>query len=127
NNEVGTLQPIREIANFARARRVLLHTDAAQSVGKVKVDVNELGVDLLSIAGHKLYAPKGIGALYVRQGVKVEPFIHGAGAEGGRRAGTETAPYIVALGAACEIASQSLPAANERLKALRDRLFDRLH
>ena len=108
NNEVGTLQPIREIAQFAKERGVLVHTDAAQSLGKVPVDVNELGVDLLTVAGHKLYAPKGVGVLYVRKGVKLEPFIHGAGHEGGRRAGTENVPYIVALGKACEIAQQSL-------------------
>ncbi|MBI2808956.1 MAG: cysteine desulfurase [Planctomycetes bacterium] len=127
NNEVGTLQPIREVARAAKARGVLVHTDAAQSLGKVAVDVNELGVDLLSIAGHKLYAPKGVGALYVRQGVKLEPFIHGAGHEAGRRAGTENVPYIVALGKACEMAQQSLSTATARLKTLRDRLFDRLH
>lgn len=127
NNEVGTLQPIREISKYAKARGVLVHTDAAQSVGKVPVDVNDLGVDLLSIAGHKLYAPKGIGALYVRRGVQLEPFMHGAGHEGGRRAGTENTPYIVALGKACEIARQSLPTATAKLQALRNRLFDRLH
>jgi cysteine desulfurase len=127
NNEVGTLQPIREIAQAARARGVLVHTDAAQSVGKVPVDVNELGVDLLSIAGHKLYAPKGVGVLYIRKGVKLEPFIHGAGHESGRRAGTENTPYIVALGKACELARQSLPQVTAKLKGLRDRLFDRLH
>lgn len=127
NNEVGTIQPIRDIARLARDRGVLVHTDAAQSLGKVPVDVNELGVDLLSIAGHKVYAPKGVGALYVRRGVRLEPFMHGAGHERGQRAGTENTPYIVALGKACEIAQQSLPTATPRLKALRDRLFDRLH
>ncbi len=126
NNEVGTLQPIREIAAIAREHGVLVHTDAAQSVGKVPVDVNELGVDLLSIAGHKLYAPKGIGALYVRKGVKLEPFMHGAGHESGRRAGTENVPYIVGLGKACEIIKQN-PSLALRAKNLRDRLFDRLH
>ena len=126
NNEVGTLQPIREIASFARARGVLVHTDAAQSLGKVPVNVNELGVDLLSIAGHKLYAPKGVGALYVRKGVKLEPFIHGAGHENGKRAGTENVPYIVALGKACEIIQQN-PLLARRTQVLRDRLFDRLH
>jgi cysteine desulfurase len=127
NNEVGTLQPIREIANYAKARGVLVHTDAAQSVGKVPVDVNELGVDLLSIAGHKLYAPKGVGALYIRKGVKLEPFMHGAGHESGRRAGTENTPYIVGLGKACEIAREQLARSENKLKTLRDRLFDRLH
>ena len=126
NNEVGTLQHIRKIAELAHARGVPVHTDAAQSVGKIPVDVNQLGVDLLSLAGHKVYAPKGIGALYVRRGVKLEPLIHGAAHEGGRRAGTENVPYAVALGAACAIARQSLPQATERLRALRDRLWERL-
>ena len=126
NNEVGTLQPIREIARLAHDYGALMHTDAAQSVGKISVDVNELGVDLLSVAGHKLYAPKGVGVLYVRNGVKLEPLIHGAGHEGGRRAGTENVPYVVALGAACAVARASLPAATERLRQLRDRLWERL-
>src|SRR5204862_1472433 len=126
NNEVGTIQPVREIAALARERGVLVHTDAAQSVGKVRVDVHELGVDLLSVAGHKVYAPKGVGVLYVRKGVKLEPLIHGAGHEAGRRAGTENVPYAVALGAACAVARQSLPAATDRLRKLRDRLWERL-
>jgi cysteine desulfurase len=126
NNEVGTLQPIREIAKLAKERGALVHTDAAQSLGKLRVDVNELGVDLLTVAGHKLYAPKGIGVLYVRKVVKLEPLIHGAGHESGRRAGTENVPYIVALGKACEIARQSLPAATTKLKLLRDRLWSKL-
>jgi cysteine desulfurase len=126
NNEVGTLMPIREIVKIAKARGVLTHTDVAQSLGKVPIDVNELGVDLLTVAGHKVYAPKGIGVLYVRDGVRLEPFMHGAGHEGGRRAGTENVPYAVALGKACEIAKASLPAATAKLKALRDRLWDRL-
>lgn len=126
NNEVGTLEPIKEIAALCRERGVLMHTDAAQSLGKVSVDVNDLGVDLLTLAGHKLYAPKGIGVLYVRRGVTLEPFIHGAGHESGRRAGTENVPYIVALGAACGLAKDSLPRATEKLRALRDRLWKRL-
>ncbi len=127
NNEVGTIQPIPEIAALAREHGALVHTDAAQSTGKidVKIDVkvDDPGADLLSIAGHKLYAPKGIGALYVRDGVALEPLIHGAGHEGSRRAGTENVPYIVALGAACEIADRSLPAATRWLQELRDRLW----
>ena len=123
NNEVGTLQPIREIAAIARERGVLVHTDAAQALGKVPLDVHELGVDLLSVAGHKVYAPKGIGALFIRQGVKLEPLIHGAGHENGRRAGTENVPYAVGLGTACAVARQSLPQAKERLRQLRDRLW----
>jgi cysteine desulfurase len=126
NNEVGTLQPISEIARLAHERGALVHTDAAQSVGKVTVNVRDLGVDLLSVAGHKLYAPKGVGALFIRRGVTVEPLIHGAGHESGRRAGTENVPYIVGLGMACALAKQSLPAATARLQALRDRLWNQL-
>lgn len=127
NNEVGTLQPIGEIAAIVKAHGALMHTDAAQSLGKVPVDVNALKVDLLSVAGHKLYAPKGIGVLYVRKGVRLEPLIHGAGHEVGRRAGTENVPYIVALGKACDIARQNLDQAGRRLRQLRDRLWDKLH
>jgi cysteine desulfurase len=126
NNEVGTLQPIREIAALARERGILMHTDAAQSMGKVRVDVHELGVDLLTVAGHKLYAPKGVGLLYVREGVRLEPLIHGAGHEGGLRAGTENVPYLVALGKACDLARQSLSQATHQLQKLRDRLWLRL-
>jgi len=126
NNEVGTIQPIKKIAAIARDHGVLMHTDAAQSLGKIPVDVDDLGVDLLSMAGHKLYAPKGVGALYIRRGVKLEPLIHGAGHESGRRAGTENVPYIVGLGAACQIARQSQLQASERLRQLRDRLWNHL-
>jgi cysteine desulfurase len=126
NNEVGTLQPIREIAAIAREHGILVHTDAAQSLGKLPVDVNELGVDLLTIAGHKLYAPKGVGVLYVRRGTKLEPFIHGAGHESGRRAGTENVPYLVGLGTACTLARQSLSSATDRLRSLRNRLWEGL-
>ncbi len=104
NNEVGTIQPLAEIAAIAHEHGALMHTDAAQSVGKVSTRVAELGVDLLTIAGHKLYAPKGVGALYVRSGVTLAPFMHGAGHEQGRRAGTENILEIVGLGAACEVA-----------------------
>src|SRR5262249_57981387 len=124
-NEVGTLEPIRELAEMARKVGALMHTDAAQSLGKIRVDVNELGVDLLTLAGHKLYAPKGIGVLYVRAGVKLEPLIHGAGHESGRRAGTENVPYMVALGQACELARKSLPEATEKLRRLRERRWQR--
>ena len=118
NNEVGTLQPISEIARIARERGILCHTDAAQSAGKIPVRVDELGVDLLSLAGHKLYAPKGVGALYVRKGVCLEPLIHGASHESGRRAGTENILLNVALGAACELAQSCLGA--ESIRQLRD-------
>ena len=122
NNEVGTIEPIEEIGRIAREREILFHTDAAQSCGKIKVDVNQLNVDLLTIAGHKLYAPKGIGALYIRKGVMIDSFIHGAGQESGRRAGTENVPYMAGLGAACEIARKSLAGYQEDIKLLRDRL-----
>ena len=110
NNEVGTLQPICEIARIAHERGILFHTDAAQSAGKISVRDDELSVDLLSLAGHKLYAPKGVGVLYVRKGVALEPLIHGAGHESGRRAGTENILLDVALGAACELAQPWLEA-----------------
>jgi len=126
NNELGTVQPIREISEICRAREVLLHTDAAQTVGKIGTYVNELGVDLLTVAGHKLYAPKGVGALFVKQGVALEPFMHGAGHEGGLRAGTENTPYIVALGKATALAVRGLGENGDRMAALRDRLLDRL-
>ena len=118
NNEVGTIQPIAEIARVAHQRGVLMHSDAAQAVGKIPTRVGELGVDLLSIAGHKLYAPKGVGALYVRRGVRLEPLIHGAGHEGGRRAGTESALLTAALGAACELSGDLEPMAE--IRRLRD-------
>ncbi len=126
NNEVGTLQPIAEIGRITRECGALLHTDAAQSLGKVAIDVNDLGVDLLTVAGHKLYAPKGVGVLFVRRGVRLEPFLHGAGHEGGRRAGTENVPYLVGLGVACALARKALPAATATLRSLRDRLWERL-
>jgi len=124
NNEVGTIQPIEEIARIARDRGVLFHTDAAQSAGKIPVSIRELGVDLLSLAGHKLYAPKGVGALYIRNGVHLEPLIHGAGHEQGRRAGTENVLLDVGLGAACEIAQPwvGMP----EVRQLRDRLWEML-
>ena len=124
NNEVGTLQPISEIARIARERGILCHTDAAQSVGKIPVHVDELGVDLLSLAGHKLYAPKGVGVLYVRKGVRLEPLIHGASHESGRRAGTENILLDVALGTACEVA-QSWPGV-ESIRQLRDLFWELL-
>jgi cysteine desulfurase len=124
NNEVGTVQPIAECARVAHERGVLFHTDAAQSAGKIATDVNRLGVDLLSIAGHKLYAPKGVGALFIRSGVRLEPLIHGAGHEAGRRAGTESALLAVALGKACELAGNL--AAMKPVRALRDHFWREL-
>lgn len=122
NNEVGTVQPIAEIARITRERGVLLHTDAAQSVGKIPTRVGDLGVDLLSVAGHKAYAPKGVGALYVREGVKLEALMHGAGHESGRRAGTENVLLDVGLGAACELAAKELDSRGAHMTVLRDRL-----
>jgi cysteine desulfurase len=126
NNEVGTIQPIREIAGMVHEHGALLHMDAAQSLGKIPVNVTELGADLLSIAGHKLYAPKGVGALYIRKTVTITPLLHGAGQENGRRAGTENVPYLVALGAACAKAQQSLPGVGDRFRLLRERLWQQL-
>ncbi|MHB1131553.1 MAG: cysteine desulfurase family protein [Chloroflexota bacterium] len=122
NNETGTINPLAEIAAVAHRRGVLVHTDAAQSVGKVPTNVDDLGVDLLTVAGHKLYAPKGVGALYVRSGVRLEPLVHGAGHEGGRRAGTENVPYMVGLGEACRIATETMAEYAPRMRDLRDRL-----
>lgn len=124
NNEVGTIQPIEEISKIAKKHRILFHTDAAQSVGKIDTKVNDLGVDLLSVAGHKVYAPKGVGALYICEGTPIEPLIHGAGHESGRRAGTENVLLIVSLGKACEIAKKYLN--DHRIRNLRDRFWELL-
>jgi cysteine desulfurase len=124
NNEVGTIQPVGACAAIAREHGILFHTDAAQSAGKIRVHVDELGVDLLTVAGHKMYAPKGVGALYVRNGVELEPLIHGAGHEGGRRAGTESALLSAALGKACALASDLTDM--ERIRTLRDRFWQDL-
>lgn len=126
NNETGTLQPIAEIAEIAHRHNVLIHTDAAQSVGKIPTLVDDLGVDLLTVVGHKLYAPKGIGALYVRQGVELEPIIYGGGQESGRRAGTENIAYMVALGTAARLAQEQLAESRVRIQHLRDTLHQRL-
>jgi len=121
NNEVGTIQPIEEISKIAKQHGIIFHTDAAQSVGKIETKVGNLGVDLLSIAGHKLYAPKGVGALYIREETPIEPLIHGAGHESGRRAGTENVLLIVGLGKACEIAKKYL--GDAKIRNLRDRFW----
>jgi len=123
NNEVGTIQPIRALADIAHAHGALLHTDAAQSLGKIPVDVDDLGVDLLSVAGHKVYAPKGVGALYIRSGVTLERFMHGAGHERGLRAGTENVMEIVGLGQACEVAERDLEKNRAHLQRVTDQLF----
>jgi cysteine desulfurase len=122
NNEVGSIQPIAEIASLAKSRGIRVHSDAAQSLGKIPVDVKELEIDLLSMAGHKLYAPKGVGALYIRSGVRLETFMHGAGQEMRRRAGTENVLEIVGLGKACEIAARNLEHNRRHMQAMRDRL-----
>ena len=122
NNEVGTVMPIAEIADIAHRQGALLHSDCAQSVGKIPVRVDDLGVDLLSIAGHKLYAPKGIGALYIRPGVRLEKLMHGANHEQDRRAGTENVIEMAGLGRACELIEQNLSAYATHMAAMRDRL-----
>jgi len=123
NNEVGTIQPIRAIAEIAQKHGVLVHTDAAQSIGKIPVQVDELGVDLLSVAGHKVYAPKGVGALYARQGLVPGMFMYGAGQEMGKRPGTENVLEIAGLGKACEVAERDLEKNFQHMQAMRDRLY----
>jgi cysteine desulfurase len=124
NNEIGTIQPIAEIGKIAQEEGIYLHTDAVQSVGKIPVDVNELNVDLLSISAHKLYGPKGVGALYVRKGIVLEPLIHGGGHERGIRPGTENIPGIVGLGKACSMAIIDLNENGTKMTQLRDKLID---
>lgn len=125
NNEVGTIQPIEEIGRIAQKHHVLFHTDASQSTGKVPLNVEQLHVDFLTIAGHKVYAPKGVGALYVREGIEIEPLIHGAGHESGRRAGTENVLLVVGLGQACELAQKNI-GENERILRLREDFWHQL-
>ena len=127
NNETGVLQPIAAIAKIAHDAGAVVHTDAAQSLGKVPVNIRELGSDLLSIAGHKLYAPKGVGALYVRRGTPLLPLALGAGHERGLRPGTENVASIVGLGVACERACVDLQAESQRVRWLRDLLWEDLH
>jgi cysteine desulfurase len=125
NNEIGTIQPIREISKLASERGILFHTDAVQSVGKIPTDVKELGVDLLSLSGHKLHGPKGVGALYVKKGVSISPVSRGGGHERGLRSGTENIPGIVGLGAAAKLAKGNFKE-NLRIAKMRDRLIDGL-
>ena len=124
NNEVGTIQPIEEIGKIAYSKNILFHTDAAQSVGKVEVDINKMNVSLLSIAGHKLYAPKGVGALFIRKGVVLEKLIHGADHEMNHRAGTENILGISGLGKACEIAKRDLEKNILHMRSMRDELYN---
>jgi len=126
NNEIGTVQPIRQIAEICHGRGILVHTDAAQTVGKIPTFVDQLDVDLLTVAGHKFYGPKGIGVLFVREGVELEPLLHGAAHENGLRAGTENTPYIVGLGQAAHLAAHCLDESSDSMTRLRDRLNDRL-
>lgn len=123
NNEVGTIQPIAEIGEIAGKHGILFHTDAAQTVGKIESKVKKLKVDLLSIAGHKFYTPKGVGALYIRKGLELEPLIHGAGHESGRRAGTENVASIVGLGKAAEMAAKNLKKYQSHVFNLREKLY----
>lgn len=122
NNETGVIFPVEEISAICRSRGVLFHTDAVQTPGKLRIDVNQLGVDFLSLSAHKLHAPKGIGALYVRRGTRFHPFLIGGGQERAQRGGTENVPYIVGFGRAAELAQASLGEENTRVRALRDRL-----
>ncbi len=122
NNEVGTIEPIKDIVKIAKDRGVYVHTDAVQAVGKIKVDVEDLGVDLLSLSGHKFYGPKGVGALYIRKGTKITPMQIGGHHEKKRRAGTENVPGIVGIGKAAEIAQKSMESESKRIRGLRDKL-----
>lgn len=124
NNEIGTIQPIKEIGQIAKEHNVLFHTDAVQAVGNVKIDVKELNIDLMSVTAHKIYGPKGVGALYVRKGVKLFPHIHGGGQEKGRRAGTENVAGIVGFGKAMELAVKGIDEKAEKISRLRDLYID---
>lgn len=126
NNEIGTIQPIKEIGQIAKERNIYFHTDAVQALGSIKIDVDELNIDLLSLSGHKFYGPKGIGALYIRKGVKLDNLITGGGQERGKRAGTENLASIVGLGKAIELAYENLDENNQRLVAMRDRLIKKV-
>jgi cysteine desulfurase len=126
NNEIGTIQPIAEIGKLARAKRIYFHTDAVQAVGNVPVNVADMNIDLLSLSAHKFYGPKGVGVLYIRKGVRINPFIHGGDQERSRRAGTENVPAIVGLGTAIEIATNNVEEYSQKLIALRDRTIDEI-
>ncbi|HHY92653.1 MAG TPA: aminotransferase class V-fold PLP-dependent enzyme, partial [Firmicutes bacterium] len=124
NNEVGTIEPIAELARLVKDRGIIFHTDAVQAVGNVPINVKELGVDLLSLSGHKIYGPKGVGALYIRRGTRIKPFLLGGAQERKWRAGTENVPGIVGLGKAAELAEKELPERTARLRELRDLFID---
>jgi cysteine desulfurase len=126
NNEVGTIQPIKEIVQLCKKYSIPFHTDAVQAVGKIPIDVHDLGVDLMSISSHKINGPKGIGALYIRHGVKLDPFLLGGGQENGMRSGTESVANIVGFGKACQIAKENLQSNNHALQNLRNHLVERI-
>lgn len=123
NNEVGTIEPIKEIGEIAHEKGIYFHTDAVQAVGNVPIDVNDMNIDLLSLAGHKFYGPKGVGALYIKKGVKIDNLIHGGGQERGRRAGTENIPGIVGLGKAIEMATSDIEGHSQKLRKMRDKMI----
>lgn len=123
NNEIGTIQPIKQIAEIAKSHKILFHTDAVQALGNTPIDVVELGIDMMSVSGHKIYAPKGVGALYIRNGVKIDNLIHGGGQERKKRAGTENTASIAAFGKACELAQENLDDHIQKLTVLRDKLI----
>jgi cysteine desulfurase len=124
NNEIGTIQPIREIGKIARDHKVYFHTDAVQGIGKIPIDVKSMNIDMLSLAGHKIHAPKGVGALYVKKGTRVQALIHGGGQEKNMKSGTENVPGIVGLGKACEVATRDLDKNVAHMTKLRDRLME---
>lgn len=124
NNEIGTIQPIREIGQICKEKGIVFHTDAVQAVGNIKIDVKELNIDMLSLSAHKIYGPKGIGALYIKNGVKLDNLIHGGAQERKKRAGTENVPGIIGLGKACEIANDNLESHISKLTNLRERLMN---
>ena len=126
NNEIGTIQPIQEIGAFAREKGILFHTDAVQAIGNVAIDVQKMNIDLLSLSGHKFYGPKGVGALYIRKGVKIASFMHGGAQERGKRASTENLPGIIGLGRAIELAMENMEAYNKKLIDLREKTIEGL-
>ena len=126
NNEIGTIQPVKEIGLLARERKIIFHTDAVQAVGHMLIDVNELNIDMLSMSAHKIYGPKGVGALYVRKGIRLKSFMHGGAQERSRRAGTENVPGVVGLGKAIELITAEMEEENKKLISLRERLIEGL-
>ena len=124
NNEIGTIEPVKEIADIAKEHKILFHTDAVQALGNVEIDVKKLGIDMLSMSGHKLYTPKGIGALYIRSGVKIDNLIHGGAQERKKRAGTENTAFIAAFGKACELAKENMSGHIEEARRLREKLIN---